>query len=371
MKGIVGSFFRRNGFSIIAAAVAVLLATLSFIQSTNSTTYTELICPPGSTGPAGSQGPSGQTGEQGEQGEAGEPGRPGQTGEQGEQGEQGQTGEQGPVGPCGPQGETGSTGSVGPMGPQGPAGSTGATGPAGEAGPAGPKGDKGDTGSVGPQGERGDIGPAGPQGIAGPQGPTGPAGPQGELGPQGATGAQGPTGATGSQGPQGPQGIPGGFGAYGSFYDYGDLDLTSQVATPILLRNPAFSSGVTVPQDDGKRYEITFANAGKYNIAFSSQLYNSNNQRRTVTIWLSKNGVAPTNWQIESSTDLTLGTSSDVERHVAAWNFFVEAAAGDRFILMIVASGSGVKIDGGTPVNSVPAGLPSIPSTIVTVNQVG
>lgn len=263
------------------------------------------------------------------------------------------------------------------MGPQGSAGSTGATGPAGETGTAGrkgdkgEKGDKGDTGSVGPQGERGDIGPAGPQGVAGPQGPIGPAGPQGELGPQGATGAQGPAGDTGPRGLQGPQGIPGGFGAYGSFYDYADLALTAQVATPILLRDPGFSSGVTVPQADGKRYEITFANAGKYNIAFSSQLYNSDNHRRTVTIWLSKNGVAQSNWQIESSTDLSLGTSADVERHVAAWNFFVEAAAGDRFVLMIVASGTGVKIDGGTPVNSVPAGLPSIPSTIVTVNQVG
>lgn len=348
----MGSFFRRNGFSIIAAAVAVLLATFSFIQSTNSTTYTELICPPGSTGPAGSQDPSGQTGEQGEQGEPG------------------QTGEQGPVGPCGPQGETGATGSVGPMGPQGPAGSTGAAGPAGEAGPAGPKGDKGekgdtgDTGSVGPQGERGDIGPAGPQGVAGPQGPIGPAGPQGELGPQGATGAQGPAGDTG---PRGPQGIPGGFGAYGSFYDSADHQLTADTATPIPLNTTAFASGVSIV--DG--YKVKFSSAGKYNIAFSSQVSNRSNATRTVTIWLSKGGTASGNWLAETSTDLVLGKDTANERSVAAWNFFVDAQADDFFVVMIVADDTSVWLDGGTPANGVPAGIPQIPSTILTVNQVG
>jgi hypothetical protein len=318
----VGSFFRRNGFSIIAAAVAVLLATFSFIQSTNSTTYTELICPPGSTGPAGSQGPSGQTGEQGEQGEPG------------------QTGEQGPVGPCGPQGETGATGPVGPMGPQGPAGSTGATGPAGEAGPAGS------------------------QGVAGPQGPIGPAGPQGELGPQGATGAQGPTGATG---PQGPQGIPGGFGAYGSFYDSADHQLTADTATPIPLNATAFASGVSIV--DG--YKVKFSSAGKYNIAFSSQVSNRSNATRTVTIWLSKGGTASGNWLAETSTDLVLGKDTANERSVAAWNFFVDAQADDFFVVMIVADDTNVWLDGGTPTNGVPAGIPQIPSTILTVNQVG
>ena len=108
------------------------------------------------------------------------------------------------------------------------------------------------------------------------------------------------------------------------------------------------------------------AAAGKYNIAFSLQLFNSVNARPVVTIWLNKNG-SPV---ADSSTDIYLGTSIDTERSVAAWNFFVDAAAGDYFSLMIATNGTGVSIYGDTSVNAG-AGAPAIPSTIVTVNQVG
>ena len=90
-----------------------------------------------------------------------------------------------------------------------------------------------------------------------------------------------------------------------------------------------------------------------------------------VTLWLSRNGVAEANWVAETSTDLRLGTSTETERDVAAWNFFVEANPGDSFALMIVSSSSDVSIFGGASANTVPANLPQIPSTILTVNQVG
>ena len=311
----------------------------------------------------GIAGPQGATGEPGQSGEPGEAGQPGSTGAQGS------TGPAGPAGPSGPQGATGSAGTPGEVGPQGTKGDpgekgeTGATGPAGETGATGPAGETGPMGPIGLTGEQGPQGEQGETGAIGPAGPKGDKGDQGEQGPRGLTGATGPKGDQGIQGIQGP---PGGFGYYGSFYDTATHTLNADTATPVPLNTTAFANGVSIV--DG--YKITFANSGKYNISFSSQLLNSANARREVTIWLSKNGVAQANWVAESSTDIYLGTSVDTERSVAAWNFFVEANASDFYVLMIVADNNNVKIFGDASDNDL-ANLPQIPSTILTVNQVG
>lgn len=234
-------------------------------------------------------------------------------------------------------------------------------------------------GPIGPPGECtvGDTGPQGPAGADGADGlsafevwlESNPGGTIEEFfefitGPQGPQGIQGIQGEIGATGPQGP---PGGFGAYGSFYDTTDVALPANSAIPAPLDTTVFASGVSIV--DG--YKITMAAAGKYNIAFSSQLLNSAGQRRNITIWLTKNGIAQSHWVPESTTDIVLGTAVQDEKNVAAWNFFVDAQAGDFFALMIVASGSQVTLNGGSSLNTTPAGIPQIPATILTVNQVG
>lgn len=207
-----------------------------------------------------------------------------------------------------------------------------------------------------------------PAAPPGPQGPPGPAGPQGPIG---LTGPQGPQGETGPEGPAG------GFGAYGSFHDVGDVSV-GEVPTPVRLNTTGFAQGVSISGTGDSQYEIRLESAGKYNIAFSSQLLNAANQRRVVTIWLSKNGIAPSNWIPETSTDLVLGTGTTDERSVAAWNFFVDAQANDYFVLMVVTNGDRVSIHGSTSQNDrdfpglpTTPDIPEIPSTILTVNQVG
>ncbi|BDU10996.1 hypothetical protein AINA4_09170 [Aurantimicrobium sp. INA4] len=215
------------------------------------------------------------------------------------------------------------------------------------------------------------VGATGQQGIpgvctagdVGPQGPAGPVGPSGSPGPTGATGSQGPQGIQGIQGIQGPAG---GFGAYGSFFHLPNQPLTGGATSPILVTTTDFANGVSIVDD----YKITFVSAGKYNIMFSSQLKNTSNARRNVTIWLSKNGITQNQWVSETSTDYILGTSVDAEKGVAVLNFFVDAAPGDFFVLMIASSGNGVVIDGGTSLNNS-LNVPNIPATILTVNQVG
>lgn len=205
------------------------------------------------------------------------------------------------------------------------------------------------------------VGPIGPTGAVGSTGPMGPQGQTGATGPQGATGSQGPVGP---QGPIGPQGIDSGFGSFGSFYDTSTVTLVVNTATPIPLNQTAFATGVSIV--DGTK--IRFANAGKYNIAFSLQLTNGANKVATVSLWLAKNG-NNISW---TNTDKVLGTSNTDERAVLAWNFFVDVAANDYAQLMISATTTGT-LD--TKVAALPAQTnpdrPEIPSTILTVNQVG
>jgi hypothetical protein len=147
--------------------------------------------------------------------------------------------------------------------------------------------------------------------------------------------------------------------------------VTGSQAIAIPLNTTAFASGVSIYNGTG----IRFASAGKYDIQFSAQMQNDATNRRTVTIWLSKNGTDSSSWIANTSTDFVLGSSADAERVVAAWNYFVDASANDYFVIMIASSGSStgkqVTIHAGASQVNPPSGIPAIPSTIVTVNQVG
>ena len=260
----------------------------------------------------------------------------------------------GPPGPPGDQGESGERGPVGEVGPVGPVGPVGEPGEQGEPGPVGAQGA---TGPVGP------VGPAGATGAAGAVGPVGPAGPTGPSGPPGAIGATGPVGPTGATGATGPQGPAGGFGAYGSFYDTTPVTpLTLDQAVAVPLNSVAFASGVSIV--DGTK--ITFAVAGKFDIQFSTQIEKADSGDDWLSVWLSQNGVNQT-W---TNTDVLISGKEVTSRHVVAWNFFVDAVAGDFFQLLMSSTTS-------TQMSIVSVGTqtspdrPEIPGTILTVNQVG
>jgi hypothetical protein len=270
----------------------------------------------------------------------------------------------------GPQGERGLPGIKGDTGAQGPIGLTGATGATGSTGAQGPIGL---TGAQGPTGATGSTGATGAKGDTGATGSTGPAGPTGATGATGAAGAKGDTGATGAQGIQGIQGVkgdPGGFGYYGSFYDTGTVTLTANQALAIPLHVTDFSSGVSIDKDSlNSPTKIRFQDSGKYNIAFSLQLIKSDAGTDVTTIWICQgNGSGSCTNVPWSATDLFLIGNSD--RQVAAWNFFVNASSNDFVQLMISPGTSTGTSILATTAQSNPS-RPEVPSTILTVNQVG
>jgi hypothetical protein len=167
---------------------------------------------------------------------------------------------------------------------------------------------------------------------------------------------QGPSGSGGRDGRDGF--IP----LFASFYSDQIQSITTiNTAKAVTLSaNGSNGSGITLV--DGSK--ITFSKAGTYNLAFSLQLYNPNPSSKTdaaIDIWLSKMGTAVP----ATNTQMTLVKA--LTKHAAAWNFFVTVNANEYVQLVWAADDLDSKIYAG---DGLP-GSPSIPSVILTVNQVG
>jgi hypothetical protein len=147
---------------------------------------------------------------------------------------------------------------------------------------------------------------------------------------------------------------------FGSFYSTVDqTNAGASVANKMTYNVTDISNGVSIVSNS----RITIANSGNYNIQFSSQFDKTDSGDDTVQIWLQKNGsnIANTN------TEMTLTGNNG--KHVAAWNFFVNAAAGDYFEICWHSIDTAVFINYIAAASS-PA-RPAIPSIILTVNKIG
>jgi hypothetical protein len=190
--------------------------------------------------------------------------------------------------------------------------------------------------------------------VPGPTGATGATGPQG---PQGVTGIDGVTG------PQGPTGAAGAGGATG--YHLSAYDTTTQTAlintpTAMLLNTNAFSNGISIVGNT----QITFAQTGIYDIQFSAQLHHigGGGSGNEVDIWLRKNGVDVPN------TATSVIITSSAKYVVPAWDWLIQANAGDYFEIYWATNNANIHID-TLPASVVPPVHPTIPSLIVSVIQ--
>jgi hypothetical protein len=147
---------------------------------------------------------------------------------------------------------------------------------------------------------------------------------------------------------------------YGSFYHTASMTLASpNVASTMSFSSTDISYGVTVSGSSNDK--IKFTNAGVYNIQFSAQLDKTNSSNATVYIWIAKN-----NSDIPlTNTGVTLGGGAN-DASVAAWNFFVDANAGDFIQLKWGANNTNARLL-YTPTASVG---PAVPSIILTANRV-
>ena len=112
---------------------------------------------------------------------------------------------------------------------------------------------------------------------------------------------------------------------YGAFSSSVDQTTTANTATLMTLNTVDFANGVRI--DSSK---ITVSNPGIYNLQFSTQFQNTDNQIQDISIWLKQNGT-----DIPGSTGLVSiparkSASAGEEAHqIIGWNYFVSMNAGD------------------------------------------
>ena len=132
-----------------------------------------------------------------------------------------------------------------------------------------------------------------------------------------------------------------------------------QISYPFTVLNNGIS--ITGVNDT----DITFSNAGNYNIQFSVQVTCNTPQAYLFYLWLCINGSPVAN----SNSVLTIqGTHGGNNGHtISAWNFIVTATAGMTAQLCWTAENVAVEI---TPVTSPVGGSPDSPAVILSVNQI-
>jgi hypothetical protein len=124
------------------------------------------------------------------------------------------------------------------------------------------------------------------------------------------------------------------------------------------------STGITIVGDS----DITMATTGIYNLQFSAQLDKDNAQTALVDIWLAKKP-AGGSWLDVEWTDTQIPIPTDVDQAVAAWNFIVDASAGDAYRIMWSTTNSIRSRILARPPRTTPLAVPGIPSVILTVTQ--
>jgi hypothetical protein len=112
---------------------------------------------------------------------------------------------------------------------------------------------------------------------------------------------------------------------HGAFSSSVDQTTTANTATLMTLNTTDFANGVSI---DSSKITVVFA--GIYNLQFSTQFQNTDNQIQDISIWLRQNGT-----DIAGSTGLVSiparkSASAGEEAHqITGWNYYVSMNEGD------------------------------------------
>jgi hypothetical protein len=150
-------------------------------------------------------------------------------------------------------------------------------------------------------------------------------------------------------------------GSYGSFYSTQTQTNVASTARSMSLNVTDITNGVSISGSTNPfNTYIKVQNPGVYDIQFSAQVDKTDSGTDEIWIWIRKNGTDIS----DSATSVEL--QGNGAHYVAAWNFFVNAAANDYFQLMWYSPDANVRLHAESAFGVVPG----IPSLIVTANRV-
>lgn len=113
---------------------------------------------------------------------------------------------------------------------------------------------------------------------------------------------------------------------YGAFSSDQDQTTTANTATLMTLNTTDFSNNVGL----GIGSKITATKAGVYNLQFSAQFQNTDNQIQDISIWLKQNGTDITGSTGLVSIPARKSASAGEEAHnIIGWNYYVSMNADD------------------------------------------
>ena len=162
-------------------------------------------------------------------------------------------------------------------------------------------------------------------------------------------------------GPQGGKFINTPHGAFHSSIDQVAANTTT--AYPVYFGTTDISNGVTVASDS----RLTVAVDGIWNVQFSLQIKNVNNDGQDFDIWFRKNGtdIDDSNSRFHISARKSTGDASHI---IASLNFLVSLVAGDYVEVVGCVTSTDVSLE-AFPAGTSPT-RPAIPSAIATLTFV-
>jgi hypothetical protein len=112
---------------------------------------------------------------------------------------------------------------------------------------------------------------------------------------------------------------------YGAFSSNQDQTVTANTATLMTLNTTDFANEVSIASS-----KITVVNAGIYNLQFSAQFQNTDNQIQDISIWLKQNGVdIPGSTGFVSIPARKSASAGEEAHQITGWNYYLEMDASD------------------------------------------
>jgi len=151
---------------------------------------------------------------------------------------------------------------------------------------------------------------------------------------------------------------------YGAFSSDQDQTTTANTATLMTLNTTDFANGVSISSS-----KITVVNAGIYNLQFSTQFQNTDNQIQDMSIWLRQNGTdIPGSTGFVSIPAHKSASAGDEAHEIVGWNYYVEMDASDYIEIWWSTTNASVTIQ-HYPTSTGPV-RPSTQSVVATLSFV-
>jgi hypothetical protein len=112
---------------------------------------------------------------------------------------------------------------------------------------------------------------------------------------------------------------------YGAFSSDQDQTTTANTATLMTLNTTDFANSVSISSS-----KITASTAGIYNLQFSAQFQNTDNQIQDISIWLRQNGAdIPGSTGFISIPAHKSAAAGQEAKQISGWNYYIQMQAND------------------------------------------